>query len=409
MKKAIVLGGSVPHIALINNLKTRGYYTILVDYHDNPPAKDDADEHIQESTIDQEKILEIAKTKKVDLIISTCIDHAIVTACYVAEKLHLPIPFPYQTALDVTNKLLMKQKMYDNGIPTSKYLLVDRPQRVAQMDLTFPVFIKPVDNEGSLGISKAYNIGDVNRYLLHALEMSRAKKAIIEESYQGIETQFDFYVEGKNVTLLMAREKYKAFDNNGKVVSLGSVIPTEMPKEALDKIHEIAAKIAEVFKLNRTALLIQAFVDRDNTINVIEFAARVGGQISYQIIKDITGFDIIDATVNSFLGLNTLNKPLPPDYLYLTYIIHVRGGTFNFISGFDRLLGDGIIEKGFVYKNQGAVIPEELSARSRVGALILKARSRKELLDKMSIVMESLEVYDMQQRPMLRKELRLNF
>ena len=32
MKKAIVLGGTRPHITLIQKLKDRGYYVILIDY-----------------------------------------------------------------------------------------------------------------------------------------------------------------------------------------------------------------------------------------------------------------------------------------------------------------------------------------------------------------------------------------
>ena len=37
-KTVIVLGGTAPHIELIKQLKSRGYYVILVDYLDNPPA-----------------------------------------------------------------------------------------------------------------------------------------------------------------------------------------------------------------------------------------------------------------------------------------------------------------------------------------------------------------------------------
>ena len=80
--KAIVLGGTNPHIELIKNLKKRGYYTILVDYAENPLAKDYADEHIQESSLDKEKVFKIARDRKVNLVISTCSDQANVTACY---------------------------------------------------------------------------------------------------------------------------------------------------------------------------------------------------------------------------------------------------------------------------------------------------------------------------------------
>ena len=38
-KKAIVLGGTNPHIELIRQLHERGYYVILVDFLPHPPAK----------------------------------------------------------------------------------------------------------------------------------------------------------------------------------------------------------------------------------------------------------------------------------------------------------------------------------------------------------------------------------
>ena len=52
---ALVLGGTSPHVELINKLKQRGYYVILVDYLNNSPGIAAADQHIQESTLDKEK------------------------------------------------------------------------------------------------------------------------------------------------------------------------------------------------------------------------------------------------------------------------------------------------------------------------------------------------------------------
>ena len=58
---AIVLGGTFPHITLIKKLKNRGYKTVLVDFAESPIAKEFADEHILESSLDKEKVLQIAK------------------------------------------------------------------------------------------------------------------------------------------------------------------------------------------------------------------------------------------------------------------------------------------------------------------------------------------------------------
>ena len=178
---AIVLAGTTPHIALIENLKERGYYTILVDYYENPPAKKAADRHIQESTLDQEKVLDIAKKVGAPLVITTCMDHANVTACYVAEKLGLPAPYSYETALSVTNKGLMKEKMVRHGIPTSKYTFVKNISGFESADLRFPVAVKPADSNGSKGVRKASGYKDLSKFLEDALEISRSNQAIIEE------------------------------------------------------------------------------------------------------------------------------------------------------------------------------------------------------------------------------------
>ncbi len=125
-KTAIVLGGTIPHCELIRQLKGRGYYTILVDYYENPPAKEFADLHIKESTLDEDKVLEIAKQYNADLTISGCIDQANKTACYVLEKMGQFCPYSYQKASEITAKSYMKRIMIENGIPTGKYMSVEK-------------------------------------------------------------------------------------------------------------------------------------------------------------------------------------------------------------------------------------------------------------------------------------------
>jgi len=121
-KVAVVLGGTSPHAELICRLQKRGYYTILIDYLDNPPAKAVANLHVQESTMDMEMVYQVAKQYNADIVISACVDQANITACYADEKLGLPHPYSYELASKITNKGYMKQVMFEHGIPTSRYI-----------------------------------------------------------------------------------------------------------------------------------------------------------------------------------------------------------------------------------------------------------------------------------------------
>ena len=101
---AIVLGGIVPHKNLLEKLKKRGYFTILIDYFENPPAAEAADLHLRESAMDKDAVLAAAKKYGAELVLCTCLDQQIGIACQVAEELGLPHPYSYEKALEVTNK-----------------------------------------------------------------------------------------------------------------------------------------------------------------------------------------------------------------------------------------------------------------------------------------------------------------
>ena len=192
MKTAVVLGGTFPHRELLVKLKERGYYTVLVDYYDSPIAKDVADKHIKESTLDRAKVLQITKQEKADLVISSCIDQANVTACYVSERLGLPCPYSYETALNVTDKKRMKEIMLRNGIPTAKYYSINNVDEFIPEALNYPIIIKPADSNSSKGVRRidAYDQNTLD-FISLALSISRNNSAIIEEFKIGKEIGVD--------------------------------------------------------------------------------------------------------------------------------------------------------------------------------------------------------------------------
>ena len=95
---AFVLGGTVPHIDLVQKLQKRGYYVVLIDYLANSPAKPYANEHLQISTLDYEAVLNAAIERKPSLIISVAVDKANVMCCRVSEALSLPHPYSSEMA-----------------------------------------------------------------------------------------------------------------------------------------------------------------------------------------------------------------------------------------------------------------------------------------------------------------------
>ena len=208
MKKALILGGTYDHIALIKNLKNRNYYTILVDYNENPVAKKIADKFVRESTLDKKNVLAIAKSYLVDLVIATCIDQALLTAAYVSEKLGLPFHLTYLQSKNLTNKVFMKKLFKENNIPSSDFIVMKDKfdKHVAKNLKSFPLVVKPADSNSSKGVKKVNNIDELNLAANEAFKFSICKEIIIESFISGIELSVDVVIENSKSKVLLITE-----------------------------------------------------------------------------------------------------------------------------------------------------------------------------------------------------------
>jgi phosphoribosylamine-glycine ligase len=403
---AIVLGGASPHKALIQNLKGRGYYTLLVDFAENPVAKAVADEHVRESALDTNKVLEIASTIKADVVISTCGDQTNATACYVAEKLGLPVPYNYETALKVTNKVLMKRIMLENNIPTSTFYNIKKAKDAGSCCLKYPIIVKPTDCYSSKGIRKISSANEnIEEIVQAALDMSRSKEAIIEEYVIGTEIGIDCFVKDGEAVVLMVKERRKINKNNNFVQQIyGGIWPTPISNEIYDQIKIIANQVAKVFKLQNTPLMLQAIISK-NSVSVIEFGARIGGGESYRIIKESTGFDYLDAAIDSFLGKEVIMNNHTPNFFLANNYLYAKSGMFGHISYDESLLKTGVIEYCNHLKEKGFVIGSEITSNNRVGVFTVKSDTIEGLHDKINYALKNIEVYDIDGNPIMRRDI----
>lgn len=398
---SIVLGGTAPHVLLIDKLHERGYYVVLVDYLKNPPAKRVADEHIQASTLDKEKVLEIAKEKKASLVISTCIDQANSVCCYVAEQLGLPHPYSYETSLYVTNKGLMKERMKAFDVPSSSYILTKSLNALDWAQVSFPCVVKPVDCNSSKGVHRADNIEEAIPFVAKALKLSQTGEAIIEGFCAGDEIQVDCIALDNDADVVMTRSKVKVTNGNDAVLnSFGSIVPAQVTDKVLPKLKQIAVNIARGFGLHNTPFFYQAIVSGDE-VCVLEFAPRVGGGLSYYMIKNFVGFDAVEAAVDSFLG-----QPVPkiyhlPEKIYRTCLLYSKPCIFDHIEGLEDLKEEGAIRECFITKSKGDVIDGDMRSSNRVGSFVVEASSISELNERVSYCMNKVVVIDVEGENMI--------
>ena len=381
---------------------------IIVDYYDHPPAKPFCDEHIQESTLDHAKVLEIAKARHASLVISLCLDQPLVIASAVSEELGLPSLLSAHTARVVTDKGLMKQVMLENGLPTSRFMIASDDLRSMEVDLNFPVVVKPVDGTGSQGVKKAKDIDQAEVYRKEAEALSKSGRAIIEEWCDGEELNVHcLVVNGHPHILLIAKKRIsfkEAIDGN---LFLGSVSCADLNTDQA-ALEELVANIARAFDIRNSPLLVQLF-HKNGSFSIIEIAARIGGGMGQQLVELATGCDLIDASIDLLLGNKpTLNHQVGRELVYGSIILYATSGVFGKVTGLEAAQQDGRIHSHYSYIASGKRVPEGLSSKNRVGAVLISAASAK-ALDKIAIqVIDGIDILDQEGRSMFDRELYRN-
>lgn len=380
--KAIILGGTNDHIYLIKILKEKGFYCILIDYLDNPSAKIYADEFIQESILDKEKVLEIAAKKNVNLVIATCIDQALVTSAFVSEKLGLPCHITYQTALNLTNKMLMKKIMKEHDIPTSEFSILRSIEEVKLLDKChFPMVIKPVDANSSKGVYKVFSTKEIDEQYNSTVAFSSSGLVIVEEFIEGIELSVDVFIQYSKPTILMVTENVKAKSNTTSFTITESVYNSKIETETSPKLEKIASNIASAFGIQNGPLLIQCIYDKiSEKISVIEFSSRIGGGSKYFYIQQIKGFDILSKFVDTVLFKEVIIESIIPkvNVAKIKYLYTKEGEIREYVN-FETLKQENCITEYFIYKEPRSYVKESSKSTDRCAGIFLTANNETEL------------------------------
>ena len=298
--------------------------------------------------------------------------------------------------------------MVKNHITTTKYHFLNRKDDIEIVeDLRYPVIVKPADSLGSAGVRKAQNIDEVRTYVKQAREFSRSGGCVVEEFFKGKEVSVYAYAQDGEAHILTISERFSIVDGDKKVLKCyATVTPPEMSDVAYTKIQDASSAIVRAFGLDNTPLHVQVLINGDD-IDVIEFAPRVGGGISYRVIKEQTGFDIISAAIDSYCGIRIDQNYHKSDSYYSINLLYGNPCIFDHVTGLDKLEESGVIEGFHYHKGKGGEMSDEKATACRIGAMLVKGKSRADMLEKIKYAFENIDAFDENGNSILRKDIYL--
>jgi len=393
MKKILQLGANYFQITAIKAAKELGHYVITADYSPDNPGHKFSDEYHNVSTTDKDAVLELAKRLKIDAITSYASDVSAPTAAYVAQKLGLPTN-PYESVLLLTRKDLTKDflRKHNFNVPASgSFYDIDSARRFFK-DLAKTAVIKPVDSNGSKGVSKISQVKEFDAAFYAATDYSREKKIIIEEFITRDSCQIagDAFIVDGNVEYFGFMNEH--FDENcNPLVPVGESFPSILDGALKQKAKDEISRFMRLAGMNFGPVNMDFIVDKRGEVYIIEIGPRSGGNLITDIILEADGVDLAKCMINAALGEKVEINPRKDKSYIASYIVHAsKSGELK------RIEYDSQFEKDILTKTEFNKIGDKVNrfdnAAFGIGALLFRNADLDEMLYRMNNMQKFVRV-----------------
>lgn len=338
-KKLLFLGGSVHEVDLVKRARELGVYTIVTDYNDpeESPAKQFSDEYWMISWSDIDLLEKKCTETKVDGVIAGYSEFRVENMIKLCKRLDLPC-YCTEQQLEITrDKALFKETCRRYHIP-----VVKEYGSVAAVT-HFPVIVKPVDRGGSIGISVASNMDELEKAYAYAMEMSVCRQVIIED-YIVNGTKFDAYyaISGGEITLLATSDTINAQSNGcDKVIQSGWTLPSKHQNRFERYVDQAIRAFLKGIGIRDGFIFFSGFVTEGQFV-FFETGFRLSGGHMYRFFKEMHYPDIQDifiyhALTGHSIGVARDREQLDTEIKCLIINFYAKKGRLSAVSGLEEI------------------------------------------------------------------------
>lgn len=391
MKRLLILGGSILQLPGIFKAIDMGIYVITLDGDSNAIGREYSNEFHHISTLDTEKILELALKIKPDGIITLASDQPMKSVAFVGQKMNL-VTISNSVAKNTTNKGEMRKVLKGNNIPIPFFCTVSSLSEflVEAPKFKLPFIVKPTDSSGSRGVTLVKSLDDLEEVYSYANKISRTSQVIIEEYLIGPEFSIEAISYKGKTNIIAITEK----ETSGApyFVEMGHMIPARISEQKKKEISKIVKGTIKALKIDDGPSHCEV-IYTNNGPKIVEIGARLGGDnITTHLVPLATGYDIVKETINIAVG-NPLEEVVNINRMaVIKYIKSDQRGWINKIEGLEHIKSSSYFVELQIIKNMGAYIDSVKSSSDRIGYFILTGENHKEVVEESERLLSKINI-----------------
>jgi biotin carboxylase len=228
-------------------------------------------------------------------------ERAVPMVAALAEALGLP-GIGVDTARLMTNKLAMRARLAEAGLPQPRFATVRTPEeaRDAAAGIGFPAVLKPADSAGQVGLARIESADDAEASLPAAVAASPTGEAVLEEYVEGTELNGIVVVQDGEVLSVTLCDRLRP-PGRGFGVSWLHVYPPTPEGAQLAEAERVAAGAVRTLGLETGIGFPQLIARPDGEVALVECAARIGGMMG-EHLRHALGIDLLEVALRLALG-----------------------------------------------------------------------------------------------------------
>lgn len=400
-KTLLIISGGIEAVPGIQRAKDMGLNVVVSDMNPRAPGFKVADDRIVASTYDIDATVEAAKEyhrnkRLIDGVICMAADIPL-TVASVAEELGLP-SIPVSVANLSSNKLAMKERFQEAGIPISRFKKIETLEDLHNIinEKKLPLVLKPVDSRGARGVLRITDVEQVKWAFDHSIRFSPTGQLIVEEYLEGPQVSTEAVViDGIGYSIGFSDRNYEYLDRfSPYIIENGGSFPSYLNLEDQKKISDLAIKASLALGVH-TGVVKGDMVLTEEGPKVIEIATRLsGGWLSSDQIPLGLGVDIVGSAIKLALGEKVEKDDLRPKFhkgVAIRYFFP-KPGKVKELKNIEHFKNIKWIHRLCLFVKPGDVIEPVTDHTKRAGFVITVADTAELAVNRAENVINTIEI-----------------
>jgi biotin carboxylase len=398
MKTVLVVGAGRYQRSIIRRARELGLRVAAVDRNPDAPGLAMADVPRVVDFKSPEAVLENIGDLEIDGVLTVQAERAVPMVAALADALGLP-GIGSETARLMTNKLAMRARLAEAGIPQPRFATVRTPDeaRKAAEEIGVPAVLKPADAAGQVGLARIDSPQDAGESFAEAAAASPTGEAVLEEYVDGTEMNGIVVVQDDEVRGVWLCDRLRP-PGRGFGVSWLHVYPPTVEGAQRAEAERVAADAVRALGLRTGIGFPQLIAKPDGGIAVIECAARIGGMMA-EHLRHALGIDLLEVALRLSLGEGVTPEDVRPriDRPVAVRFLTAEPGTLKTgrvtrVGPLDDVLASPGVLDAEIYSTVGETIRPVQIISDRRGYVVATGETREEAIERADAAVLLVEI-----------------